>query len=73
MTTKKNAQVGSNRECYECEYCDFKCRKKGMMSKHMKTDHENIFGSDYQHESIAQFIRRLGLERFSSQCQNYFR
>ena len=73
MTSKKDAQVGSKSECYEWEYCDFKSRKKGIMNKHMKTDHENIFGLDYKHESIAQFIRRLGLERFSNQYQNYFR
>ena len=73
MTAKKDAQEGSQRECFNCEYCDFTCRKKGIMNKHMKTDHQNIFGLDYKHESIAQFIRRLGLERFSNQYQNYFR
>ena len=39
----------------------------------METDHKDISGSDYKYESIAQFIRRLGLERFSNQYKNYFR
>ena len=36
----------------------------------MKTVHGDISGSKY--ENIAQFIRRLGLERFDDQYQNYF-
>ena len=40
------------------------------MNNHKKTTHEDISGSKC--ESIAQFIRRLGLERFDDQYQNYF-
>ena len=43
------------------------------MNKHMETDHEELSGSYYKYESIAQFIWRLGLERFSTRYQNYFR
>ena len=37
----------------------------------MKTVHEDISGSKY--ENIVQFIRRLGLERFANQYENYFK
>ena len=37
----------------------------------MTTVHEDISGSKY--ENIVQFIRRLGLERFANQYENYFK
>ena len=37
----------------------------------MKTVHGDISGSKY--ENIAQFIRRLGLERFANHYENYFK
>ena len=49
-------------------------QKERNHEKTHENGHENIFGSDYQYEStIAQFIRRLGLERFSNQYHKYFR
>ena len=41
------------------------------MNNHMKTVHEDTSGSKY--ENIVQFIRRLGLERFANQYENYFK
>ena len=49
--------------------CDDKCRNKDDISNNMKTVHEDISGSKY--ENIVQFIRRLGLERFANQYENY--
>ena len=68
--TNNDKQHSSNGDCLNFEYCDFKCSKKDIMNNHKKTTHEDISGSKC--ESIAQFIRRLGLERFDDQYQNYF-
>ena len=59
MTAKKDAQEGSQHECFNCEYCDFTCRKKGIMNKHMKTDHENVFGLDYKHFPCDFVYRKI--------------
>lgn len=40
------------------------------MNNHMNTVHEDTSGSKY--ENISQFIRRLGLDRFAYQYENYF-
>ena len=69
--TKKDKQQGSKSDCHDCEYCDYKCRNKDDMNNHMKTIHEDTSGSKY--ENIVQFIRRLGLDRFADQYENYFK
>ena len=68
--TKKDNQQGYKSDCHECEYCDYKCRNKDDMNNHMKTVHEDTSGSKY--ENISQFIRKLGLDRFAYQYENYF-
>ena len=60
--------------CHNCDFCEFKCRNKVTMNKHVNTKHGNE--SDIirnKSESLNQFITRLGLEKYDRQYREYFK
>ena len=76
---KKQKQIRNNTEgkqpipenvCHNCDYCDFKCRNKVTMNKHVYSKHGDKSGLRNKNENQNQFITWLGLEKYSSQYQD---
>ena len=57
-----------------CNQCAYKCKKISPLVEHINTKHGYESGLiRNKSENLNQFIARLGLEKYDSQYQDYFK